>query len=226
MTRQLLLGLIILLLSSCTSQEERLFSAQLDRADSLMRTRPDSSLYILNKVGTPSTTSLSMRHALLRADALNKCDSVLPSDTLLREIADYYDRHGSANERMRAHYLLGRCYHDMGEAPRALECYQHAAEQTDTTKKDCDLYTLRAIYGQMADLYYAQYLPDDEMQASQTCERIAWKERDTLPALKAYELRFRPYYQKNDTDSILYYVTHAYQLYRKYGYLHRHPSCI
>jgi hypothetical protein len=56
------------------------------------------------------------------------------------------------------------------------------------------------------------------MQASQTCERIAWKERDTLPALKAYELRFRPYYLKNDTDSILYYVNHAYQLYKKYGY--------
>ena len=218
MTRQLLLGLIILLLSSCTSQEERLFSAQLNRADSLMRTRPDSSLYILNKVETLPTTSLSMRHALLRADALNKCDSVLPSDTLLRELADYYDRHGSANERMRAHYLLGRCYHDMGEAPRALECYQHAAEQADTTREDCDLYTLRAIYGQMADLYDAQYLPGDEMQALKTCERIAWKEHDTLIAIKAYELLLRPYYLKNDTDSILYYVNHSYQLYRKYGY--------
>ena len=217
-TRYIPLLLLLLALFSCTSREEREFSALLDRADSLMRTRPDSSLYILNKVGTPSTTSLSMRHALLRADALNKCDSVLPSDTLLRELADYYDRHGSANERMRAHYLLGRCYHDMGEAPRALECYQHAAELADTTRKDCDLYTLYAVYGQMADLYYAQYLPDDEMQALKTCERIAWKDGDTLSAIKAYELRLRPYYQKNDTDSILFYVNHSYQLYRKYGY--------
>ena len=210
--------LVLLFLTACTTREERQLSALLDRADSLMRIRPDSSLYILNKVGTLPTTSLSMRHALLRADALNKCDSVLPSDTLLREVADYYDRHGSANERMRAHYLLGRCYHDMGEAPRALECYQHAAEQADTTRDDCDLHQLHLIYGQMADLYYAQYLPEDEMQALQTCERIAWKERDTLPALKAYELRLRPYYQKNDTDSILFYVNHSYQLYKKYGY--------
>ena len=217
-TRNIPLLIIFIFLFSCTSQEERELSALLNRADSLMRTRPDSSLYILNKVEAPSTTSLSMRHALLRADALNKCDSVLPSDTLLRELADYYDRHGSANERMRAHYLLGRCYHDMGEAPRALECYQHAAEQADTTRKDCDLYTLYAVYGQMADLYYAQYLPDDEMQALKTCERIAWKDGDTLSAIKAYELRLRPYYQKNDTDSILFYVNHSYQLYRKYGY--------
>ena len=152
------------------------------------------------------------------ADSLNKADQPLPSDSLLKDAANWYDRHGTANERMRAHYLLGRCYHDLGEAPRALECYQHAAEQADTTSEDCDLHQLHLIYGQMADLYYAQYLPEDEMQASQTCERIAWKERDTLPALKAFELRLRPYYQKNDTDSILYYVTHAYQLYRKYGY--------
>jgi tetratricopeptide (TPR) repeat protein len=89
------------------------------------------------------------------ADSLNKADQPLPSDSLLRDAANWYDRHGTANERMRAHYLLGRCYHDMGEAPRALECYQHAAEQADTTREDCDLYTLRAIYGQMADLYDA-----------------------------------------------------------------------
>ena len=152
------------------------------------------------------------------ADSLNKADQPLPSDSLLRDAANWYDRHGTANERMRAHYLLGRCYHDLGEAPRALECYQHAAEQADTTREDCDLHQLHLIYGQMADLYYAQYLPDDEMQALQTCERIAWKERDTLPALKAFELRLRPYYQKNDTDSVLYYVNKSYRLYRKYGY--------
>ena len=195
--------LVLLALTACTTREERQLSALLDRADSLMRTRPDSSLYILNKVGTLPTTSLSMRHALLRADALNKCDSVLPSDTLLRELTDYYDRHGSANERMRAHYLLGRCYHDMGEAPRALECYQHAAEQADTTREDCDLYTLRAIYGQMADLYFQQNLPPMEIEALGKCGRIAWKDKDTLTALRCEELLIRPYYLLGDTARVL-----------------------
>ena len=178
------------------------------------------SFLLCSILSSCSTQEERQRYAAFieHADSLNKADQPLPSDSLLRDAANWYDRHGTANERMRAHYLLGRCYHDLGEAPRALECYQHAAEQADTTREDCDLYTLRAIYGQMADLYDAQYLPDDEMQASQTCERIAWKERDTLPALKAFELRLRPYYQKNDTDSILYYVNKSYRLYRKYGY--------
>ena len=164
------------------------------------------------------TCRLAQQGRPAAAFRLSKADQPLPSDSLLQDAANWYDRHGTANERMRAHYLLGRCYHDMGEAPRALECYQHAAELADTTREDCDLHQLHLIYGQMADLYYAQYLPEDEMQALQTCERIAWKERDTLPALKAFELRLRPYYQKNDTDSVLYYVNKSYRLYRKYGY--------
>ena len=66
---------------------------------------------------------------------------------------------------MMAHYLQGRMHHDMGKAPIALECYQKATEVADTTRKDCEHHTLAAIYGQMADLFHLQYLPDDEMQA-------------------------------------------------------------
>jgi tetratricopeptide (TPR) repeat protein len=50
----------------------------------------------------------------------------------------FFDRHGTPNDRLLAHYLLGRAYHEQGEAPMALECYQKAAECADTTSKDCD----------------------------------------------------------------------------------------
>ena len=121
-----------------------------------------------------------------------------------------------SNDRMMAHYVRGRVYHDMGEAPQALECYQKAAEQADTTRSDCDLYTLTAVYGQMADLFHAQYLPDDEMQALHMSERLAWKDKDTLSALVAYELRIRPYFLRKDTDSIIYIANHAYQKFTSY----------
>ena len=221
----------LLLLTACNREDKGVVEL-LDRADSLLRVNPDSALKLLSPLShSPSLSSpplgevgrgLGMKsrmcYQLLLADALNKTCHPMPSDTMMKEVVDYYDRHGNANERMRAHYLLGRVYHDMGEAPIALECYQQAAEQADTTSADCDLHVLHLIYGQMADLYYYQYLPDDEMQALKNCERIAWKEHDTIPALKAYELRLRPYYQKNDTDSVLYYVNTSYQLYKKYGY--------
>ena len=152
------------------------------------------------------------------ADSLNKADQPLPSDSLLKDAADWYDRHGTANERMRAHYLLGRCYHDLGEAPRALECYQHAAEQADTTRKDCDLYTLCAVYGQMADLYHFQNLPMNEIAAFASCEKVAWKSKDTLTALRCRELQIRPYYLLGDTTKVLQIVSYMNRMYKENGY--------
>ena len=223
--------LLLLLLAGC-SREDRAFVAMLDRADSLLRVNPDSALKLLSPLShSPSLSSpplgevgrglgkeSRMRYQLLLADALNKTDRPMPSDNVMQEVVDYYDRHGNANERMRAHYLLGRVYHDMGESPQALECYQQAAEQADTTKADCDLYTLYAVYGQMADLYHMQYLPDDEMQALRMCEKVAWEDCDTVSALTAYSLQKRPLYLKNDTNRVLEHSYSARNLYLQLGY--------
>ena len=160
----------------------------------------------------------AMRQRLKYVSDCNRADTVFTERWLptVDSLVSYFDRHGSANDRMMAHYVQGRVYHDMGEAPQALECYQKAAEQADTTRSDCDLYTLTAVYGQMADLFDAQYLPDDEMQALQMAEWIAWKDKDTLSALVANELRIRPYFLRKDTDSILYIANDAYHKFVDY----------
>ncbi len=231
MKTKLIILIGLLLLTAC-SREDKAVVELLDRADSLLRVNPDSALKLLSPLShSPSLSSpplgevgrgfgmeLRMRYWLLKADALNKTDAPLPSDTLMKEVVEYYDRHGNANERMRAHYLLGRVYHDMGEAPQALECYQQAAEQADTTSADCDLYNLYAVYGQMADLYHKQYLPEYESQAFRQCEQIAWKDRDTLSALKAIELQISPSYLQGDTDKVLQLTHEVSNLYLQYGY--------
>ena len=40
------------------------------------------------------------------------------SDSTALVLTDYFDSHGTANERMRAHYILGCAYRDMGEMPQ------------------------------------------------------------------------------------------------------------
>jgi hypothetical protein len=78
----------------------------------------------------------------------------------------------------------------------------------------------------MADLFQAQYLPDNEMKALQTAEQIAWKNRDTLDALVAFDLRSRPYYLKNELDSVLFIEKQARELYLKYGYKEKAAQAI
>ena len=148
----------------------------------------------------------AMRERLEYVSQCNRADTVFTEAWLstVDSLVSFFDRHGNANERMMAHYLQGRVHHDMGEVPIALECYQKATEMADTTRKDCDLYTLYAVYGQMASIFHAQYLPTDEMLSLRLAERIAWKDKDTLTALWTSGLMARPYYLKNDTDSVLF----------------------
>ena len=161
----------------------------------------------------------AMRQRLKYVSDCNRADTVFTERWLptVDSLVAYFDRHGSANDRMMAHYVQGRVYHDMGEAPQALECYQKAAEQADTTRSDCDLYTLYAVYGQMSVLFHSQYLPDDEMQALKTAEHIAWKDKDTLVAIKTYELRNRPYYLRDEQDSMLFVTKNAREKYLQIG---------
>lgn len=87
----------------------------------------------------------------------------------------------------------------------------------DTTQKNCDFHTLAAIYGQMADLFHMQYLPDNEMNAIIMAEHYAWKEKDTMSAIKAYELRIRPYFLKNKKDSMAFVMTRVREKYLQLG---------
>ena len=161
----------------------------------------------------------AMRQRLKYVSDCNRADTVFTERWLptVDSLVAYFDRHGSANDRMMAHYVQGRVYHDMGEAPQALECYQKAAEQADTTRSDCDLYTLYAVYGRMGVLFHTQCLPDDEMQALKMSERIAWKDKDTISAITAYRLRMRPYFLKDEQDSMLFVMNNAREKFMQIG---------
>ena len=54
---------------------------------------------------------------MAEADSLNRHYISFTTDSVMKDAVSFYDRHGSANERMRAHYLLGCVYRDLGEAP-------------------------------------------------------------------------------------------------------------
>ena len=85
--------LLTLLLAGCTGTSRQ---PQLVAMDSLLLSRPDSALTLLRGM-TFTDKADRMYHYLLLADACNKCYDTLPSDSILQEVADYYDRHGFAD---------------------------------------------------------------------------------------------------------------------------------
>ena len=113
-----------------------------------------------------------MQQELTALQAMNQTDSILTNDSLAQALADYFDRHGTPNEQMEAHYLLGRTHADRGEAPAALAAYHNAIDRAErimvgeripgiTTDTGCNYAQLWRVYAQMGGVYYLQNLVDD-----------------------------------------------------------------
>ncbi len=126
----------------------------------------------------------AMLAVLEEADSLNRNYILITSDSLLREAVDYFDHHGTPNERLRAHYLLGCAYRDMGEAPRAIEAWQDGITCADTTAADCDYGLLCRVSSQMAEIFYHQNLMNENLKYLDQSIRYANYAHDSLAAVK------------------------------------------
>ena len=162
--------------------------------------------------------SRQMHEALMQAKAQNENFEPFTTDSTMLRVVDYYDAHGTANEQMLAHYLLGCVYRDLGDAPRALECYHDAVSKADTTSAECDFQRLSRIYGQMADLFHAQRSPQFEKEAELNAVRMAWKAKDTLATLNFYAHLAGVYRMNENLDSALYISQDACRYLIEYGY--------
>ncbi len=205
---------VILALAACTHSS---YNTQLVSVDSLLKSHPDSALLQLRTMSFSSEAD-RMYHTLLLADAANKCYDTLPSDSLLREVAEFYDRHGTSNEQVRAHYLLGCAYRDLGEAPQALDCFHDAIDRADTTATDCDYRLMMSVYGQMAELYHKQNLPHDEIEAQRMSGHYDLLNHDTIGYIRSTELMAKAFGIIGDTAKVLEYIDKSQQLYRELGY--------
>ena len=146
----------------------------------------------------------AMHAALRELQEWNQADTVFTSDSVARMLVDHFDHPWHrANDRMLAHYLLGRAHADMGEAPQAIEDYQTAVECADTTDKDCDYRLLRNVYGQMAEVFDAQNLPEDELLAQKRFNHYSWMIGDTLQAINGFRRLERPLYLLGQYQQIL-----------------------
>ena len=180
--RKTYIFLFLATLMACTEYGE--FERRLTTADSLMNHgQADSAFRMLcgmNAEAESMPDALQMRHLLLRSNAQNKADVLFTSDSIGNLLVDYYDQHGTPNERMLAHYIKGCAYRDMGDQPAALRCYNDAVAAADTSMTDCNYDQLSIIYGQIARIFNQRAMPDNALQAYEYAERYAWKAKDTI----------------------------------------------
>ena len=206
-----LLFLIALLCFGCTGDG---YTPELKHVDSLIGHKASQALRVLDSLQAESDgwgRSRKMRLELLRAKAQNRAFVPFTTDSVMREVARYYNSHGTSNDRLQAQYLLGCAYRDLGEAPEALDAYYDAISMADTTSRDCDVSVLIGIYGQMADIFHKQNLPQDEIWALNHYLEYIRKTQDTLRHVSELRQLAGPYYLMGEKDSVLHLLHDTYE---------------
>lgn len=208
-------------LSSCSNRK---YEQTITRADNLMELSQDSArsaLAILDSIRPDLSKmgkSTQMRYQLVYAKGMNKGYVDFTTDSLVKEIVDYYDNHGTCQQQMLAHYLLGCVYRDLGDSPAALSCYNDAVEKADTASKDCDYKLLTRVYEQEGALFLSQSMPQNALSAYQKAEKYAWIAKDTLSAVLSYEHLGNIYEYMDNKNKVIEVYENASRRYRQYGY--------
>lgn len=164
-----------------------------------------------------SGNGAQMRQQLEALEQQNSQGEKLLNDSLAESLVSYFDKHGDANEQMRAKFILGTTYCGLNELPRALMIFYEAAGCADTTQADCNYQVLSLIHGQCAMIYHTQVQPRSELQELRLSEYYAWKDKDTLQAIKRYSQQSGAYDFLKMPDSVLFVKERAAQLFREIG---------
>ena len=219
MKRIAFFALTLSLLVSCGTRRE--YKDALLRAETVMDERPDSALMILDSLGqyeTEFSRHFRMQYLLHRMNAENKTSDKFTSDSLCQVLVHYFDRHGSVNERVLAHYLLGRAYTDMGDAPQAISSYQDAISAADTTAADFKFSTLHRVYAQMADVFHYQLLLTNEIEARKKATYYAFRANQPIWAIYNQAVSAGAYILLNKKDSAEIILKSALEQYNKHDY--------
>ena len=188
-------------------------------ADSLSEAAPQRAMTLIDSLEGESTMNKSrhMKLLLLKAKVRNKLAMPISTDSL-KDIADYFDKHGDSNERMLAYYILGCVYQRSQDAPMALQYFHEAAAKADTTDSSCDFLTLHRIHVWSAEIFRSQFAFSDAFHENSLAFKYAMKAKDTLNAIITYEQKANIYKLKGNIDSVISIREKLYGLYSKYGY--------
>lgn len=192
------------------------------RAEHLMEADSAHQAFALLQDMEPKAAALPraqrMRYHLLLAKAQNKVAVNFTTDSVMKTVVAYYDRHGTHNDRLLAHYLLGCVYRDLGEAPHAIACYQDAVDCADTLSSSCDIKTLSCVYSQMAWVYHKQLALSDAIESRNKSVHYSLMIGDTLNALYDLTKAASEFMMLNQNDSAEAIFTKAKKMYLDHDY--------
>lgn len=184
----IIVTLLTLIVTSCTGSTDR----RLAEAEAVMPLHPDSALVILQSISPSDLRSERSRalHSLLLTQAQSKNYIPIPSDSLIRQTAEYFDGTSDKRHRMLAHYYLGDVRLELKSYAPALTAHFEALDLA--RELDDKFYIAMAARG-ISQIYHHNYLNTEELEFA----KIAY-ENFLLAGIRPF------------TDDGLFFLANAY----------------
>lgn len=146
--------MIVMLLAAC--DRYTILLEQMDMAENLMNTKPDSALAILDNITVSNIKckEIEARYALLKSMALDKNYIDTTTFDILQPAIDYYIKNGTPDEKLRTYYYQGRIYQNRGEDGSAMSSFMNGC---DLKQKITDSLVLAHTLVAQGTLYLKQY---------------------------------------------------------------------
>lgn len=124
----IIISIIFLSFIGCKRGHEAM--KQLDVAETVINSNPDSAMRILESIQIEDLYSphSKARYALLRTMALDKNYIDTTTFDILQPAIDYYIKNGTPDEKLKTYYYQGRIYQNRQENDSALQCYAYGKE--------------------------------------------------------------------------------------------------
>ena len=139
----------MLAIASCGSRE---WAGTLDEVEFVIQERPDSALQRLRTLDPAQfgTKSQRARYSLLHAMALDKNYIDTTDVSVVMPAVEYYRKHGTADQKMKAWYYLGRIHYNRNDLNAAAIAFSLSEKSLPDAK---DLQAKGLLYMALASVY-------------------------------------------------------------------------
>lgn len=100
--------------------------------------------------------NVRMKYALLQTKAADKAYILHRSDSVMKRVVAYFEKHGTLAEKMEACYYMGSVYRDLHDSPQAVTWYLKAVDYGEDNPGEADSAVLASVYAQLGEIFVNQ----------------------------------------------------------------------
>lgn len=153
---RILITILIVTLTAISCGKIKDAHNTLNDIETFINERPDSALTLLDSFNSSllENKSIWAHHALLHAQAKDKCYIDETNDSLMTLVVNYYEGKRDKEELFKAYYYLGRIQYNAGNYTKSMLSYTKAEQIIDNIDDDFIKGLLYAQLGMLHQKYY------------------------------------------------------------------------